>query len=170
MVGVMPSPMRDPSDPEIRLALPTDAVAIAEFQTDCWREAYAGVVPAAYLDRVGVAEREIKWRDRILTGSRHVALAELRGSILGVVSWGTTPMDDTPPLELMSLYVAPAQRGTGLAARMLSCAAGVGPAHLWVFEANTRGQAFYQKHAFHPHGRRAIDPDTGLEELLYVRR
>lgn len=103
------------------------------------------MVPAAYLDRVGVAEREIRWRDRILTGSRHVALAELRGSIAGVVSWGTTPMDD-PPLELMSLYVAPAQRGSGLAARMLSCAAGVGPAHLWVFAANPRGLMAQRPH------------------------
>jgi GNAT superfamily N-acetyltransferase len=154
----------------IRSASATDVDGIAVFQTRCWREAYAGLVPQTYLDRVGVPERAARWRERIVTGSRAVALAESEGRILGVVSWGTTALLETPSPELMSLYVSPAERGSGLGARLLRRAVGEGPAHLWVFEDNIRAQSFYRKHAFVPDGRRDVDPDTGLGELLYTRR
>lgn len=154
----------------IRRASLTDASAVAEFQTRCWREAYAALVPQAYLDRVGVPEREVRWRDRIRTGSRTVALAEREGRLVGVVSWGTTSTSGAPSLELMSLYVSRAERGGGLGGRLLRHAIGDEPATLWVFEANVRARAFYGRHGFVPDGRRRVDVDTGCEELLYARR
>lgn len=154
----------------IRSASVVDVVGIAEFQTRCWREVYAGLVPQVYLDRVGVPEREVRWRDRILTGSRAVALAELEGRIVGVVSWGTTCLLEAPALELMSLYVSSTQRGSGLGAQLLRHAIRDDPAHLWVFEDNIRAQAFYRKHAFVSDGRRGVDTDTGLSEVLYTRQ
>ena len=52
-------------DYEIRDATPSDARAIAAFQTVCWREAYRGLVPDTYLDSVGEGDRERRWRDRV---------------------------------------------------------------------------------------------------------
>jgi ribosomal protein S18 acetylase RimI-like enzyme len=153
----------------IRSASAADVVAIAEFQTRCWRDAYAGLVPQAYLARVGVPEREARWLDRITTGSRDVALAELDGRVVGVVSWGTTPLPGAPARELKSLYVASAEQRRGLGGQLLRRAVGEEPAHLWVFEDNMRAQAFYRRHAFGPGGRRGVDADTGLTELLYTR-
>lgn len=73
----------------VRPAVLSDAAAIATFQTECWREACSGVVPQEYLNRVGVAEREVRWSDRLATGAREVALAEVNGAVVGVVSWVT---------------------------------------------------------------------------------
>jgi GNAT superfamily N-acetyltransferase len=69
----------------------------------------------------------------------------------------------------MTLYVHAAQRGTGLAARLLYRAVGAEPAHLWVFRDNPRAQAFYLKHSFHGDGGQKTDPDTGLPGTRYVR-
>lgn len=154
----------------IRRASPTDVVEIADFQTRCWREAYAGLVPPDYLDRVGAPEREVRWGQRIATGSRAVALAELGGRIVGVTSWGTGALSDAPAVELMSLYVSASERGRGLGAQLLHHALGDEPAHLWVFEDNVRARAFYRRHDFVLDGRRRVDTDTGLVELLLVRR
>ena len=153
----------------IRSASVADVPGIAEFQTRCWREVYAGLVPQDYLDRVGAPGRDARWRERISAGSRAVALAEQAGHIVGVVSWGTTRLLDAPDLELMSLYVSSIERGHGLGAELLTHAVNDDPAHLWVFEDNIRAQAFYRKHGFVADGRRSIDPDTGLCELLYTR-
>jgi GNAT superfamily N-acetyltransferase len=153
---------------QVRRATPVDADAIARFQTGSWREAYRGLVPQEYLDRVGVDERRVRWRDRLVSGDREVAVAEQGGAVVGVVSWVTA--GTLEGLELASLYVATGHHGTGLASTLLGVAIGTKPAHLWVFEDNPRAQAFYGKHGFVFHGRRQLDPDTGLCERLYVRR
>jgi len=146
-----------------------DVPAIAEFQTTCWREAYRGVVPQEYLDRVGVEDRELRWGERLASGCRRIALAEIGSDIVGVVSWGLADVDDAPALELMSLYVAADQRGTGLAVTLTHRAVAGSPAHLWVFDDNPRAKRFYGKRGFRFDGHRRLDPDTGLSEQRYVR-
>lgn len=150
-----------------------DVQAIAEFQTRCWREAYRGLVPQAYLDRLGVTDREVRWSERIVSGARRVALAALGdsgGRVVGVVSWGWPDAPDAPALELSSLYVDRAHRGTGLADVLLQHAVGDDPAHLWVFRDNPRARAFYARHRFAPDGRTRTDRGTGLPEERLVRR
>lgn len=155
--------------PRVRAALLGDVTAIATFQTECWREAYCGIVPPDYLNRVGEADRTLRWHERLVSGAREIALAELDKVMLGVVSWGATTVTDAPTLELKSLYVAADQRGRGLAATLLHASVGTRPAHLWVFEDNPRAHAFYAKHGFAFDGRRQRDPDTGLREQRWVR-
>ncbi len=159
-----------PGAAQVRAALLADVAAIAKLQTDCWREAYRGVVPQDYLDRVSDADRELRWRERLLTGARQIALAEADNAVVGVVSWRTIAIQDAPALELASLYVAAAQRSSGLATTLLHAAIGTRPAHLWVFEDNPRAHAFYTKQGFAFDGHRKHDPDTGLPEQRYVRR
>jgi len=157
------------SGARLRPAALSDVRSIAEFQTTCWREAYRGLVPQAYLDRVSVEDREDRWRDRLVSGARRIALAEVAGAVVGVVSWGPSNPPDLPALELMSLYVAAAQRGSGVAAALLEMAVGAAPAHLWVFEDNARAQAFYVKNGFRFDGHRKVDPDTEVWERRFVR-
>lgn len=154
----------------VRAADGGDAERVALFQTAVWREAYAGLVPQAYLDRVGAAERLERWSGRFATGSRKVALAEDGGAVVGVVSWAPAEAADVAPVELKSLYVAATHRGTGLAARLMATALGARPAYLWVFAANPRARAFYARHGFAADGGSAVDPDTGLDEVRLVRR
>ena len=159
----------DVATARVRSAVPSDADAIARFQTESWREAYRGLVPQAYLDRVGVDERRVRWRDRLVSGAREVAVAEQGGTVVGVVSWVTAGAQEPAALELASLYVATDLHGTGLASTLLDVAVGTKPAHLWVFEYNPRAQAFYGKYGFVFSGRRQLDPGTGLWERRYVR-
>ena len=112
----------------------------------------------------------MRWRDRLATGARAIALAEWDNSVVGVVSWTATGSQEIAAVELASLYVAAAHRGTGLASTLLRAAIGTNPAHLWVFEDNPRAHAFYVKHGFVFSGHRADDPGTGLPEQKWVRR
>ena len=157
-------------DARVRAVTAGDVPAIADFQTTCWREAYRGVVPQEYLDRVGVEDRERRWGERVESGSRHIALAEIGSDIVGVVSWGLSDVDDAPALELMSRYVAAGQRGTGLAVTLTHRAVAGSPAHLWVFEENPRAKRFYGRRGFRFDGHSRVDPDTGLQEQRFVRR
>src|SRR5450759_1469686 len=91
----------DGSGVRVRAAGAPDLPAIAEFQTACWREAYRGVVPQEYLDRITVADRGARWRERLVSGARHVAVAELGESVVGVASWGLSDVTDVAALELM---------------------------------------------------------------------
>jgi GNAT superfamily N-acetyltransferase len=153
---------------EIRDATPSDDRAIAAFQTGCWREAYRGLVPDAYLDAVGEGDRERRWRERLESGARRVAIAWAGDQVAGVVSWGSGERG-MPALELKSLYVGAEHRGSGVAAVLAERAIGTSPAHLWVFADNPRAQAFYAKLGFRPDGSRQIDPDTGVPEVRLVR-
>lgn len=149
----------------IRRATVDDLWAIAGFQTVCWREAYRGLVPQDYLDRVTVADRKHRWRHRMLSGDREIALA-INGTVIdGVVSWGCPD----GALELMSLYVRAACRRTGLGSALVDYAIGRRAARLWVFEGNPRARMFYDRLGFVHDGARMIDPDTGLGEVRYVR-
>jgi len=127
-------------------------------------------VSQAYLDRVGVIDREVRWRDRLVSGARTIALAESGTTLIGVVSWGQSASADAPALELKSLYVDAGHRGSGVAAALMDRAIGALPAHLWVFETNPRAQAFYAKHGFLFDGHRKVDIVTGLWERRFVRR
>ena len=150
----------------VRRATIDDVAAIASFHTSCWREAYVGLVPEDYLQRVGDREREARWRERIGRELRSVVVAEENGVMQGVVSWAKSADQE---LELTSLYVAAAARGTGLAGALLTEAIGSKPAHLWVFEANARAIKFYGNHGFVTTGIREPDIDTGLWQI-HMRR
>ena len=172
MSGITP-PIRTADVPPgvtLRAAAEADVPSIARFHTDCWREAYRGLVPDDYLDRVTAADREARWRDRLVSGARHVLLAESIGDLVGVASWAPCPPPGTTPsLELMSLYVKARHRGTGLADALVRATIGDSPAQLWVFTGNHRAIAFYDRHGFRATGDERIDEDTGLTVVRLAR-
>jgi GNAT superfamily N-acetyltransferase len=166
------SRVSDPTDRtqrsvRIRDGAPKDALAIAEFHTVCWREAYRGIVPQAYLDALDVPERKVRWEKRLAT--RAVAVGDLQGEIVGVASSGPAGDGTKPDVMLWTLYVAAEQRGTGLALALMERVLGAEPAQLWVFETNDRARAFYARSNFRDDGQRQIDPGTGVCELHMIR-
>ena len=52
----------------IRLATPTDALAIAQVRVDAWRTTYRGMIPDAYLAAMKVEESNTLW-ERVLTAA-----------------------------------------------------------------------------------------------------
>jgi hypothetical protein len=83
-------PIADPRGYELRPASVADASQIAVFYTRCWHEAYRGIVPQEYLDRVTAADRQIRWLDRLTSGVRRTTLAIRDDQLIGVISWGRT--------------------------------------------------------------------------------
>ncbi len=145
-----------------------DVFAIAAFQTAVWNEAYRGLVAQAYLDRTTVADRELRWAERI--GSRDILLAEHDGELVGIAS--SCEREDARPgprLELASLYVTSGMRSKRIGARLVDELLRGAPAVVWVFSRNTRAIAFYERCGFAVDGESAFDVDTDLEELRLTR-
>jgi GNAT superfamily N-acetyltransferase len=165
--------------PQIRPFTPADAEAGAWCHLLCWREAYAGLVPAdQLLERTSNLDRRIeRWSTPLGDGrKRWIALnpdpsAPVEDRVAGFVGTGPGRDEDAPvPFELEAIYTRQAFWRTGLGARLLDVAVGKQPAFLWVFEGNERAQRFYRRHGFEPDGVGKFDPYFALEEIRLVRR
>jgi ribosomal protein S18 acetylase RimI-like enzyme len=86
--------------------------------------------------------------------------------------------DQDPAWHLVSMWVSPGARGSGLADRLVSAVtehasrAGAAQVTLWVAVGNERARAFYRRMGFMPTGRRQIYPRpgaAGLDEEEFAR-
>ena len=158
-----------PNDATIREGTVDDARAVAEFQTATWNEVYEGIVSAEYNSGTTVEKRAARWAQR-LAGERAVLVAEHEGRVVAVASAGERRDDrGGADLELMSIYLAPDVRGTGLADQLVEQLLADAPAVLWVFEGNERAIGFYRRHGFEPDGEGMFDVDTGVPEIRMAR-
>lgn len=155
----------------LRIAVPEDADAFYELHRACWREAYAGLMPAeaierAFSDRVAYVERR---RDRLGDPARPTWLAEKDGVAIGFATAGPARAE-TPPVEfeLYGIYARSAYWGQGVGAALLQAAVGDRACYLWVLDGNDRAIAFYRRHGFVLDGGREDHPE-GLH-LRMVRR
>ena len=116
-------------------------------------------------DWQGVGDTEMRWRDR-LDGVPYNLVAEIGGRAAGMVS--VTAPTERGTVELISMWVAPEARGSGVAdalveacaqrARELRCRL-----ELRVIAANARAIAFYRRAGFVDAGE-AIDTESGEPE------
>ncbi len=89
------------------------------------------------------------------------------GEPAGLAGAFVVPGDELPPdvpraWHLVSMWVSPALRGSGVAGRLVEAVAAAARADgatrllLWVTEVNERGRAFYGRLGFRPTGKRAL--------------
>ena len=140
--------------------------------------------PLAYLESVADAEArsEGEWRFRAhrgSAGSTDLALAAEPADTPGRWVGYLACFVDTPGQgHVVSVYVAPSHRGTGLATELLDGVrrwatqdAGLNRLHLFVHEHNDRATAFYRRYGFTPTGYRepyVPDPTTSELELALL--
>ena len=101
------------------------------------------------------------------------------GAPAGLAGAFVVPQEELPPgvaraWHLVSMWVSPGLRGSGLAERLVAAVAGAARADgatrliLWVTDVNERGRAFYGRLGFRPTGARALvrpeEPDHWEEE------
>jgi ribosomal protein S18 acetylase RimI-like enzyme len=146
------------SPPLVRLATRDDARGIATVQVHAWRVAYAGIVPAAFLDSLSVDERAGRWERNLAELGAETWVVVDGGAVVGWATVGACrDADATPALgELWAIYVSPAhwRGGVGRAlwehGRARLARTGCTEAVVWVLEDNAPARRFYAALGFAP--------------------
>lgn len=124
----------------------TDRAAIAALHLASWREIYAHVLPADYLDAGLEQDMLRQWHAPALGPQDFVLVAVQNAALSGFV----TVRDGDDPL-IDNLHVRPDRRGSGIgrgltaAAAERLLAAGRRSAQLWVIEGNAAALDFYAR-------------------------
>lgn len=149
-----------------------------------WRVGYAHFLPATYLARFDVAERAARWRERLVALSPDEAPTWVAVDAAdGVIGFSHTGPVRDPDLEralvgeLYGLYVDPAHWRSGIGAALMRpvdefwAPTAVGAMVLWVFEANARARAFYERFGFRADGTSKVRDFDGVAavEVRYRR-
>jgi ribosomal protein S18 acetylase RimI-like enzyme len=150
----------------VRRAELSDARGIAEVHVQAWREAYAHLVPAESLARLSVDQRELRWRELVVTPGISLWVATEGNRVVGFARSSPARDADAPrDRELPEIYVLASHYGTGAGQRLLDAALGDQPAFLWVADDNPRARAFYVRNGFYPDGTTKVGPLAGTDIL-----
>ena len=128
----------------IRPATGADMAAVADLWHEGWHAGHAGHVPAGLTDRRTPAAFHERTPPRV--GDTTVAVTDPEHAESALAGFVMVVGD-----EVEQLFVSPAWRGTGVAARLLAeaegriAAAGHDEAWLAVVEGNARARRFYEK-------------------------
>jgi ribosomal protein S18 acetylase RimI-like enzyme len=146
----------------VRPAGPADAAAIARVRIASWRAAYAGIVPATYLDSLDLDAEADRWRTGFATrrpGWVRAAYAGAPPGLAGYVVAGPARHDDEMGLgEIYAIYVDPQVQGRGIGRALMDAGVrglttrGFTEGILWVFEANSPARGFYERMGWAPDG------------------
>ncbi len=158
-----------------------DCAPVAEIRVRGWQQAYAGLIPQAYLDAMDVAQDAERRRAHFMAGGGAVNLVAGTpdATVTGWACYGPCRDEGARPgsAELYALYVHPGRVGTGIGGALLAevtaraSADGFGEMTLWVLKENLRARRFYERAGFGPDG--AEEPfEAGgavVPEVRYVR-
>jgi ribosomal protein S18 acetylase RimI-like enzyme len=156
-----------------------DAKAIAEVHVATWQSAYAGIIPADFLEGLSVEKREAYWREEIPLGKQKIAVAKIDGQMAGWVSYGKSRDEDAQShtAEIWAIYVSPNYWSSGVGRQLWLHAKtdllneGFQSISLWVLEQNARAIDFYRKAGFAPDslgGKECQIGGAALTEIRYV--
>lgn len=149
-----------------------DADEVAKVHVAVWQEAYAGLMPAAYLASLDPVAFAAGWRRRLIerVPDEQSWAARDEAGIVGIATSGPSRDDDAPtPHELYAINVLARGHGTGVADALLAEAIGDRAASLWVVDGNARAIAFYRRHGFTDEGSRKEEPETSVLEIRMTR-
>ena len=141
----------------IRPARPGDAHGIARVHVETWQDAYAGLVPDAYILSLNLANRSRYWQQTLAAGGDSqeiLVVQDEAGKLVAFASAGPARKRNLPigrqfDSEIFTLYVAPNVQGQGLGKALFfeifSALAKRGclDAFLWVLSANP-SRFFYE--------------------------
>lgn len=128
----------------LRAGRDSDAAGFIKLIRDCWAE-----YPGCVFDLDGEVPELRALASYFAAQNGALWVAEVAGAVVGMV--GTHPLPGTLGWEICRMYVAASQRGTGVAAALLSTAqahardAGAEVIRLWSDTRFTRAHSFYAK-------------------------
>lgn len=155
---------------EIRRLTEDDCAELGQVHVAVWREAYAGLMPATFLDRMDPVRAGQRWEATFAESPARTWVARDGDGLVGFVSAGPS-RDEAPPttIELWALNLLARAHGSGLGDELITTALGDEPASLWVLEANARAVAFYARHGFVADGASEVHEPSGQREIRMVR-
>lgn len=169
---------------KFRTGTAADASCIAALHADSWRAAYAGIMPAGYLDGPLLEEHAHLWLTRLSAAKPAASGSSMAPHLLVALDDAMQvcgfayliPQADGRVL-LDNLHVKPALTGTGIGWRLLSRAFGWAavecpgrPVYLEVLKANVRATVFYSRQGGRPTAERKERFPAGFElaEIEYT--
>lgn len=152
----------------IRRAVVADVAAVRDVRLRALTDAPGAF--ASTLDREAAVPDD-GWRERVTTGAWFLARHD--GRVVGVAV-GIDDPDEPDARHLVGMWVEPAHRGDGTAARLVDAvgrwarADGATALALWVVDGNERARRFYDRLGFRPTGERGPLPSdpTVLESRM----
>jgi ribosomal protein S18 acetylase RimI-like enzyme len=144
----------------IREALVTDARGIGRMQLASWQTMFpeAGIDAAEYLAQFTEDQREVRWRETILSDKpKFIFVAENdQQEIIGCLHGAPITPNEALPYasELIALHTLPGYRGQGLGKHLMRTFArtlheqGLTSMMLWVIAGN-RARQFYERQGGH---------------------
>lgn len=155
-----------------RLALPSDAEAVAALHADSWRRHYRGAYADAFLDGDVEGDRLAVWSARLMEtrGASQTILAE-DGD--GLVGFAHTMFEHDPRWGALidNLHVVHDAKRRRIGSRLMALAAqpvldrGTG-LYLWVLEQNADARAFYEARGGTCVERAPVPPPGGMASRL----
>ena len=165
--GVLRRPAVSAGAPQVRAGRDEDAAGYVALIGACWGE-YPGVA----VDVLAEAAEVAALASHVAALGGALWTAEQDGAVVGMIA--TYPEGDA--WMLSRVYLAPAQRGTGVGLRLLRLAedhardAGAARMVLWSDVLFTRAHAFYEKHGFlRQGGLRALQNPSNSIEAGYAK-
>jgi adenylate kinase family enzyme/GNAT superfamily N-acetyltransferase len=146
----------DPAVATIRLALPSDALALATIHHDGWRAAYGHIFPEEVFARRSIPVRYAEWAELLgaAPGESRTWVSERAGQVAGFAY--TLPGSDADlarPGELKLFYTRPDLRGSGIGLPLFDRAVadlrrrGLQP-YLYTLKDNAAARAWYERHGW----------------------
>jgi len=161
----------------IHKALVEEAYEFAVCHTNCWRDAYKGIMPDAYLENMlnTLDEKAEKFKQWISDASgSEVCGVTLDGKMIGKLGFGECRDEDkTNTGEIIAIYLLKEYWDKGYGRQMMEYTMeklkemGFQEIVIWVLEENIRARLFYEKFGFAFDG--AIKEINLSETLIEMR-
>ena len=157
----------------IRKAVPGDEAVLAYIQTESWKAAFAGILPAEELTRcTDLTKAEQMYHGILRREGCNMAIELVADQPHCIAAWGRNRCDlgDTVG-ELICIHSLRYNWAKGYGSQMMHYVLaelqqqGYDSVILWVFEANTRARRFYEKHGFSLTGEKKLV--NGIAEVMY---
>ena len=136
-----------------RKPAPEEAEAFAALHVQCWREAYAAILPAALTATFSTEKRLPMWQAALVNRERFVMGAYVSGQPCGFVMSGPSDEKHIPDQDghLWALYIAAPQHKMGIGRQLVYVAAqhwlsrGGHSMTIGVLAENRPARAFYER-------------------------
>ncbi|EKZ95826.1 GCN5-related N-acetyltransferase [Cupriavidus sp. HMR-1] len=172
------TPSSMPHQIELVQATPADVALIATMHAESWRDTYAGLIPAEYLEQHTPAERLATWRARLVDGAEaplEVNILRVDGQAAGFAC--LMPLAEPGyGIYLDNLHVRKTYHGHGYGKLLLAHWAEYTarrwpgkPLFLYVLDGNTSAREFYRRLGG-VESDSFDDPFPGTDIMVTIRR